>query len=97
MVNLGVNTTILLFVLNILWKFFFSIIKIISLIYLLSPKTCLKSTTFFSAFNEVADQPPTLKLPRGVTLNTETRRPGATKNLLLLDKLQGNKVNILPR
>ena len=48
----------------------------------------------FSAFNEVADQPPTLKMPRGVTLNTETRRPGATKNLLLLDKLQGSKVNI---
>ena len=65
----------------------------------LSPKSQNLSyvNNFFLAFNEVADQPPTLKLPRGVTLNTETRRPGATKNLLLLDKLQGNKVNILPR
>ena len=43
---------------------------------------------FSLAFNEVAHQPPTLNLPRGANLNTEARRPGATKNLLLLDKLK---------
>jgi hypothetical protein len=41
-----------------------------------------------SAFNEVAHQPPSLKLPRGATLNADTRRPGATQHLLLLDKLK---------
>jgi len=43
-------------------------------------------------FNEVAHAPPTLKLPRGATLSTETRRPGAVKSLLLIDKLKGNQV-----
>ena len=42
----------------------------------------------FSAFNEVAHQPPSLKLPRGVTLSTEARRPGSSLKLLLLDKLK---------
>lgn len=38
-------------------------------------------------FNDVVHQPPTLCLPRGVS-NTEARRPGAGKNLLLRDKLK---------
>ncbi len=45
-----------------------------------------------SAFNEVAHAPPTLKLPRGATLSTEARRPGAVNSLLLIDKLKGNQV-----
>ena len=45
-----------------------------------------------SVFNDVVHAPPTLKLPRGATLSTETRRPGASKNLLLTDKLNTTKV-----